>query len=704
MIEVEPGELAVDEPIGTVRRDRVIVHLPLGPFATVSAWGHTCEWVARLLADRELLVAGRPLRVAVENRTAWRIAFGGDELSQVLTSKLPPGVGRAEAVEPTVPGVDLRVVVVGVEDGKAITIDLEWAGRRLCGRRILVSPPWPAWFAIGPAWKGWEWLYLPLAALGVVTALRRGWSATRPAGRLGRRTGVVFGLVLLMLLPAIWPFLRDGAAPRSSPARGGRVVFEVPAGPGVPSELNDFTGLLCGEVCRALAGQVVHAEAGEELGPWGGWLPAQSAPQEREPSGPQRVVDLRYEVWSTSWRDGYCRSELGQGRVRDATEAGLRAMLDSASGWADGEPVLPQALLGSLEPDVTLSVVIHDGDHGGLVPPRGPARTEGPVLAVWTPTGTRDGRDLAALDARSRFARLERGSRVALSPLGGVGESWVPALEAMADGSRLGDLDDSGCQPLDLDALRDRLWKFRRPADLARLREFAAAAGAQAVSIYQTARPATSRTALRRPWGSFDRVWIALVPWVLALLLWSRLPASSARTWPWVLLGALGAVAVLLSAPAVLYACALGGSGYWVLGLEIAEGLRLAYLAVAGGVILAVVLAWVAWGLEHWSGAPYSQRVRGDRGLWARRSRADGIRHMVAHDVVVRLLGLVLLGAALACWMSEPVAAGGMGAWRFLASERSGLLAGLCLWAFGVVALGPDPIRRGSRTPRSPAR
>ena len=438
----------------------------------------------------------------------------------------------------------------------------------------------------------------------------------------------------------------------------------------MPAELKTLVAAVCARTCQTLSSQVVADDGNKVIDLRRLWRARESSA-----TTPGSVIELRFEVRANSWLDGESKKTvLGRGRIVDATEADFQAMLDGPDAEIVGERALPMSLLGPLDEGVALVVVIHDGDHGAIKPPEiSLARDQHqPVLGVWLPSPTRDPRRWTALDARSRFERLSRACLVTLSLLQGVGEPVADALEVMADGSRIEALDAAGKQPSDLDALWQKQWKFR-PADLAKLSAFAATAAVRAASIYRTAAPASSRTALKRPWGHTDRAWLVAVIVVLSMLLWARLPGLSRRTCPRTMSEALATLVLLASGLSGIYLLLWRNGGYWSLGLGLDDGLAVSYLAVAGSAMTALMLALAAWGLERWFDRGYGELVREERTLFG-----SPVTKLKAGRAVGRLAGLVLLGLALACWSSEPVADGGTFTPYLPPGERSGLLAGLC--------------------------
>ena len=664
----------------------------LGPFPPESAWRRTCEWVAGLrirpIPDRE----SGSSRVSVENRTSWRIAFGAEELALVLTRTQLTGPQGANwlAADPRASAseADLRIVVVGVEPARAITIEIRRGGDLLGKRRILVNGPWPAWFALGPDWGRWDVLSAAFALAGIAVALATAWYVSPAGGRTGRRFGVKGGLAVAALSLALWPLLRPGAAPRPAPGRGERIVFEVPSGREIPGPMKDFTAAVCAGTCRELWWRSVETEAVDLSAPRDVHSPPTSS-TEAERAVPDGVLDLLYEIRSSTWRGGRRSSVLGQGRVRDATTGSIRAMLDREDVTPDDEPTLPPALLDGPEPGVTLTVVVHDGDHGLLAPPRLPTtgKDRPPVVAIWLPTPTRDSRDGAGLDARSRFARLAEGGAAAISPLRGLGPDVAESFDAMPNGITIATLDDSGRSPQDLTTLRAAMWDFSPPTVFD---PFAGAAGGLAAKTYHEIRPATSRTALRRSVGVGDLLWSSAALAVLALFFWSTLPGMSARSCGRTIAFVFAMTASVALATTGAVALATRRCEVWALGQRVASAGRSASAEVAGAAALASALALGAWALERRLGSKYGNEVRDATTLFARPSSPalpTGLRGGA---------GLLLLAAALTFWASEPVSVGGAWPWLLPASERSCLYAGLGMWALGIASLLPGRDRPSS--------
>lgn len=666
---------------GAIAAPRAGANPPPDPDADVppeSAWRRIGEWVARRIMSGPGRSAGR-LRVVIDNRTPWRLAFGREELAEIL-AELGVGGGKIEVVEGPDAGAAASVVVTRARPGDRIDVELHRPGRAPEHRTFRVPGAWPPWFATPAGWDRRSWAFALVAAMAVALVLARAWRDSEPGSARERIARPDILLTGLALGAAFLPLAFDAPIPAASARRGGKVVFVVPTGPEMPPEMKDFVASVCAEACRALSARSVAPAAS----------PGGARSRRVDGPGAESRVDLRYEVRCYYWADGSARVQpLGQGRVADATQGSIRAGLDRDLP-AGAERTLPPSLSGSPEPGAVMAVILHDGDHGALTPHDGPAaRPERPVLSVWLPTPSRDARAARRLDARSRHDRVRRASTLALSPLRGV-EGADGALGTMADGIGLDGLDDAARSPGDLEAQRAAVWRFG-PSERQALSGLARRAGGRAAEMYRGAPPATSRTALRwAPAGSAPPKVLAIAAALVAFL-WLRGRGIAARTGR----EARAEVARALARSVVPLALACAGlvalevawsSEAWAFGRPVREGFRQALFALVAACVLAPLLGYAAWALERRRPSEYVRA--GDAAFFPIGPAREARRPRAA----LRGAGLLAAGAALALWIAGPTRASGRPGWPFLpTSDMAGRWAAVGLWALGIAAIGPRP-------------
>jgi hypothetical protein len=498
-----------------------------GPSSPDEAWHRVCRlWVAPHVRTN----TATNWVLAVRNSTGWALAFGEEELAEVLRQNNPAGQFRPAGRVHGPSAMLGEVVVRGVKAEESVTLQWRVNGKVRDERTVLIRGQWPGWFAAAPwSWRQ-TWLGL-VACVGLGGALSwrlwRLWRRLHWVGSGTPRSGfhldlwssaaqVVYlaALVLCGVAVVVHCVWRRPVA-RPCAELGGVVEFAVPAHAGLPKGLRRCVVQSCLAVYRMLGEKVDPREAARNpIGFWPRFLETcrrvwtLQRGDSFSAGGGGTLVNLEYQVTPVAWP----APDPIRGRVRPSEQADFERTLQDLE--ARGEVDVPPPLAVGPEPGRTLVLTVTDGDHGGLKPPgpfRLPCRTN--VLTVFLGFATRDGHPARGLGAGARRQWVTaRSDRVLESPQ-----------------PRLADAVLDGCtnQPSDLAAWNVQAWS---QVDEASLQPFGDTVQQAAAQLIQAQSRQASRTELRAealPW-----FWLFAGPIAGLVLLMHHLGAHPGR-WLW---------------------------------------------------------------------------------------------------------------------------------------------------------------------------
>lgn len=573
-----------------------------------SCWAAVCRWAA----DEVASAAGSPRpsarRATVENRSNWSLAFGADELAEVLESR-SGGVWRiSRRLGPWREPAECRIVVSRVTPGSSIDVELWSTSARIAARTFRVRGEWPSWFALPVVpYRN----RLPIVALTLGSATIWLTRVVRRSGREGWPRALVSTDVLFLasgLALGAQPIACGAPVPRPSASRGDRVVFYLPAGAAVPAPLRVFAAEACAACCRELA----RLDADDGQGP---------------------ILEIRAAIQAEGSRSSLVATRF----AGDATAEAIAQDLAAFKVPEEAEPALPAPLLGrASEGDIGLVAAIHDGDHGGLIPPSGrPVAGQPPILSLWVASVSRDRTPGRGLDARSRLASMEERSRAIVPAASSVEPRTFDRLDEPAD------------RPRDLVAVRRRQWEgatVDRPDLADQIRRFAELAP----KLYSERRSSLSRTTLGRPWGLAEWVWgLSLTSWVGAIL-WIASPGLTSRSWRLIVVRLAWSVASGMAGIGLLALTVV--SGQRPLGLDPRQSGMLAGGALVGSAVVFLLLMSAAWTRERLKPSGYN-RLIGKRHLDSLFEPPDP---PVRSAKPATAIGWLLIGSSLMFWLAVP--------------------------------------------------